>query len=111
MTSNINKSDKRSHLRHNCNGRIEWSYLNKDGCFDGDLINFSESGIYFETDFELRPGATILLRVKKISTVDDNDQIRLHPRLISLGEVKWGTHSIKRDRTRYGVGVRYPFIT
>ena len=109
LANKIQHTEKRKDLRHKCDASIEWSYFNKDVCFDAKLLNFSKSGVYFETGHDLKPGRTILLKMpmvasSRFSSLDDE-----RPRSVSLGEVKWRTDLSGKDRSYYGIGVRYPF--
>ena len=107
----IENTDKRRHVRHKCEATIEWSYFNKEIQFDAKLLNFSESGVYFETGHDLKPGATIFLKMKTVSSCEINSFDHGRPRSVSLGEVKWHIDLSASDQSCYGVGVRYPFPT
>ena len=98
-------------MRHKCEAIIEWSYFNKEIYFDANLFNFSKSGVYFETGHDLKPGATIFLKMKMVSSSKINSLDHGRPRSVSLGEVKWHIDLSGRDQSYYGVGVRYPFPT
>lgn len=111
LTNKITNSEKRRHLRHKCEAIIEWSYFNKEIFFDAKLLNFSESGVYFETAHDLKPGGTIFLKMKMVPSSKNNSLIHERPRSVSLGEVKWRIDLSGSDQSYYGVGVRYPFLT
>jgi len=102
-------TEKRKHVRHQCEAVIEWSYFNQKIYFEAKLLNFSESGVYFETGHSLKPGATIFLKMEMVSSSEFNSLDHERPRSVSLGEVKWRTDLSGSDRSYYGVGVRYPF--
>ena len=105
----IENTEKRRQVRHKCEGIIEWSYFNRALNFDAKLLNFSEGGIYFETGHDLKPGATIYLKMNMVSSGKINSLDPERPRSVSLGEVKWRINLSGRDESYYGVGVRYPF--
>jgi hypothetical protein len=109
LTNKIENNDKRRHERIKCEAVIEWSYFNQDVYFDARLINFGRNGVYFETDRELKPGVSILLRTKRISPSMTKSKDHQHPRSVSLGEVQWCLDLSGRDKSCYGVGVRFPF--
>ena len=109
LAHKIQNTENRKDRRHKCEAIIEWSYFNKDICFDARLLNFSESGVYFETGQELKPGSTILLKMKMVSKSRFNSLDHGRPRSVSLGEVKWRIDLSESDQSYYGVGVRYPF--
>ena len=77
--------------------------------FEAKLLNFSEGGVYFKTDHDLKPGATIFLKMNMVSSSKINSLDPEHPRSVSLGEVKWRMDLSGSDQSCYGVGVRYPF--
>jgi hypothetical protein len=109
LARKIQNSEKRKDVRHDCEAIIEWSYFNKDIHFDAKLLNFSRSGVYFETGHDLKPGSTILLKMKMVSSSRFKSLDHERPRSISLGEVKWRIDLSGSDKSYYGVGVRYPF--
>ena len=111
LARKIQNTEKRKDLRHNCEAIIKWSYFNKDTHFDGKLLNFSESGVYFETGHDLKPGDTILLKMIMVTASKINSLDHGRPRSVSLGDVKWRIDLSGSDKSYYGVGVRYPFPT
>lgn len=42
-------TEKRMDERSDCKGIIKWSYFNQSNYFDGELLNISQKGFYFET--------------------------------------------------------------
>jgi hypothetical protein len=109
LASKIESTDKRRYERIRCEAAVEWSYFNQDVYFGAKLINFSKSGVYFETDRELKPGASIFLNTKRISPSMIKSKDRQRPRSVSLGEVQWCLDLSAGDKSCYGVGVRFPF--
>ena len=109
LAHKIQLAEKRKAIRHKCEALIEWSYFNKDTCFDAKLLNFSQSGVYFETGHDVKPGRTILLKMKIVSSSRFYSLDHERPRSVSLGEVKWRIDLSGRGKTNFGVGVRYPF--
>ena len=111
LANKIENTEKRRHVRHECEATIEWSYFNKEIYFDAKLLNFSKDGVYFETGHDLKPGATIFLKMTMVSSSKIKSLDHEHPRSVSLGEVKWRIHIPGSDQSYYGVGVRYPVQT
>ena len=111
LTNKITITEKRRHVRHKCEAIVEWSYFNKEIYFDAKLLNFSESGVYFETAHDLKPGGTIFLKMKMVSSSKINSLVHERPRSVSLGEVKWRIDLSGSGKSCYGVGVRFPFPT
>ena len=109
-TANTKCPEKRRHVRHSCEATIKWSLFNKAIYFDATLMNFSESGVYFETAHDLKPGTAVFLDM----TIGPSDQIIFkdlkRPRLVSLGEVKWCVNLSGEIQSNFGVGVGYPFL-
>jgi Tfp pilus assembly protein PilZ len=68
LANKIENTEKRRQVRHKCEGIIEWSYFNRTVNFAAKLLNFSEGGIYFETGHDLKPGATIFLKMNMVSS-------------------------------------------
>ena len=109
LNNKIESTEKREHVRHNCEAVLEWSYFNKAKFWDAKLLNFSESGAYLETGHELKPGVTIFMKIIMLpsSTIDSLEHV--HPRSISLGDVQWCVYLSGKGHSRYGVGIRFPF--
>jgi hypothetical protein len=107
----IQHPEKRKEPRHNCEAMIECSYFNKEKCFDAKLLNFSSSGVYIETDHDLKPGSTILLKMIKFASSRFSSLDHERPRTVTLGEVIWRSDLSKSEKVDYGIGVKYPFLT
>jgi len=105
----IKNTEKRRHVCHKCDAIIEWSYFNQETSFEAKLLNFSESGVYFKTGHDLKPGATIFLKMEMVSSSNFNFLDHEHPRSVSLSEVKWRIDLSGSDQPDYGIGVRYPW--
>lgn len=109
LANTIENTEKRRQVRHKCEATIEWSYFNKEVYFDAKLLNFSADGVYFETGHDLKPGATIFLKMDMVSSIEIDSFVHERPRSVSLGEVKWQTDLSRSGQSIFGVGVRYPF--
>jgi len=110
LAPKIQKTEKRNDRRHRCEAIIEWSHFNKDTHFDAKLLNFSGSGVYFETDHDLNPGDMILMRMIMVTESKINFSDHERPRTVSLGEVKWRIDLSSGGKSYFGVGVRHPFL-
>jgi len=99
--------EKRIHERSNCKGLIKWSYFNQSNSFIGELLNFSQNGIYFETSKAIKIGATLLIQFTKYfpENLSSNDKAML--RNVCIGQVKHSKEIIKDDSTCYGIGIKY----
>jgi hypothetical protein len=109
LPEKIDCTEKRRHARHKCQAVIKWSYFNQDVYFDARLINFSDDGVYFETGRELKPGVSIFLDMKRVSSSMIEPKDHQRPKSVSLGEVRWCSDLSRKDQNIYGVGVRFPF--
>ena len=109
LANKIDNTDKRGDVRHKCEAFLKWSFFNKEIYFDAKLLNFSESGVYFKTGHDLKPGATIFLKMEMVSSSNFNFLDHEHPRSVSLSEVKWRIDLSGSDQPDYGIGVRYPW--
>ena len=108
LNHKLESTEKRRHVRHRCEAVIKWSYFNQEVYFNARLINFSDDGVYFEADRELKPGVSIFLDMKTISSTMVRSKDHQRPRSVSLGEVQWCIDLSERHQARYGVGVRFP---
>ena len=109
LANKIENTEKRRSVRHKCEAFLKWSFFNKEIYFDAKLLNFSESGVYFETGHDLKPGTTIFMKMEIDSLINFKFLDHDGPRSVSMGEVKWRIDLSGNDQSYYGVGVRYPF--
>jgi hypothetical protein len=101
--------EKRCEDRQNCDAVIEWAYFNRGDCFSARLLNFSTGGGYFVCGQPLIPGATVLIRVRDVSSGDSGSCDRGILRTTALGEVKWCRELSSEPGARFGIGIRYHF--
>lgn len=111
----IKATEKRTDRRHDCDAKIKWTQFNRIVFNHGQeifylarVLNFSKSGVYFETECPLKPGIMILFRteVSRCGVSDLEDGVCL--RTISLAEVKWCQDLGKNGESYFGIGARYP---
>jgi hypothetical protein len=111
----IEATDKRTDKRHECNAKIKWTQFNgisfnyrQEIFYRARVLNFSRSGLYFETKYPLKPGATILFRIEisgyGASNLEDCECLRS----ISLADVKWCGDLVENGESYFGIGARYP---
>lgn len=111
----IKATEKRTERRHECEAKIKWTQLNRitfnysqEIFYHARALNFSESGLYFETEYPLKPGMTILFRIevfrRKASNLEDCECLRT----ISLADVKWCRDLIKNGKSYFGIGASCP---
>jgi hypothetical protein len=101
------QTEKRSRDRHNQKAYIAWTFFNTDHFFRGKLLNYSESGLCFESEFKLRPGATIYIRLDKFSPDPYNCKLHEGFRTVTLGEAKWCKEIYVVGSHKYAIGVKY----
>ena len=111
LANNFKNTEKRKHARHKCDAFITWSYFNKEIFYWAKLLNFSESGVYFETEHDLKPGVSLFMNMRLVPAGKNKAIVPKCPRSVSLGEVKWRVDLSGSDQSYYGVGVKYPFLS
>ena len=110
----IKATDKRTEKRHACDTKLKWTPLNRIAFNHGQEIfncaralNFSNSGLYLETKYRLKPGMTIFVRVEEsicgVSNLQDCDCLRT----ISFADVKWCQKLVKNGESYFGIGAKY----
>ena len=93
--------------RFDCCFSVCVARFNSTQYFQGKMANYSQNGLYFESESALQPGTSILIRVQNNLDVGRAFEFKEGFRSISLGEVKWCKEIISESSTYYGVGVRY----
>jgi len=99
--------NKRNDQRHNCEASITWRYFNKDETFNGKMLNFCKSGMYFESGAFIKQGTTIYFRLTNCSCFPYDPDHCVGIRTVSLAEVKWCKEISKKDATYFEIGVKY----
>jgi hypothetical protein len=111
----IKVTEKRKDRRYNCDGRIKWTYFNRttfnfsqEVFYRARVLNFSKSGLYFETTDSLKPGTILLFRseafAKKVLYLEGFQCLRS----ISLVEIKWCQEFLANGESYFGIGAKYP---
>lgn len=113
----IKATEKRTDRRHDCDVQIKWTQFNQptfnfgqDIFYPARVLNFSQSGLYFESEYPLKQGTTILFRLETsgCGVLDSEGYECL--RTISLAEVKWCQYFLENGESYFGIGARYPTI-
>lgn len=115
VMQSIKATEKRTERRHKCEAKIKWMQFNRitfnygtENSYRARVLNFSKSGLYFETAYPIKPGMTILFRIEvsgcKASNLEDCECIRT----FSLADVKWCRDLVKDGESYFGIGARYP---
>lgn len=115
MIQMIKATEKRTDKRHACDAKIKWTQFNRT-TFNYDqeifycarVLNFSESGLYFETAYPLKPGTTVLFRLETFRCGASDSEGYECLRTISLIEIKWCQDLLKGGESYFGIGARYP---
>jgi hypothetical protein len=105
MKTNV---EKRAYERRSYTAEIQFSFFNRKSCFEARTLNCCPGGLGFESDFFLKPGSVVLIRVKKFHPSGPCTGHCQALRLLTLSEVKWCREiSSAADTFSYGVGVKY----
>ena len=102
-----NPTEKRSSDRHYQEVPITVAYFNTSRYRSAKMQNYSEGGIYFESDFAFQPRTSIYIRIEKKGTDLPEFKIENGFRSVALGEVKWCKEINKGESGKYGIGVKY----
>ena len=101
------QTEKRSCERHYQEVPITVAYFNTSRYYLATMRNYSEGGLYFESDFAFQPRTSLYIRIEKKVLDPPGPEIHNGFRSVALGEVKWCTEISKGEPGKYGVGVRY----
>ena len=112
MTKDI---EKRTCKRHDCDATIKLTPFNRtafnydqETFYHARVLNFSKSGLYFETRCSLKPGSTVMFRMQTAGCKALDDEGYESLRTISLVEIKWCQELIENGESYFGIGARYP---
>ncbi len=102
-------NEKRSCQRCTYEAPITCAYFNADKFYRAKTINHSKNGMYFKSDFPLKPGASIYIRVESYPSESFSSGVCCcgGARMLALGEVRWCEEIKGADAFCYGVGLKY----
>ena len=99
--------DNRDDKRLDCEASISYSAFNKHEIFEGTILNFSKSGMYFESDTITKEGTTIYFRLTNCTVFPHDPDLCEGLRNASLAEVRWWREVKNRGKPCFGIGVKY----
>lgn len=101
--------EKRNHKRHACEASLECSYFHHtpEQAHPARMLNYSETGVYLETEGFFRSGATVLLRLERFMSETSGEEVWTSPRIVALGQVKWCKEKTDGDPRYFAMGVGY----
>ena len=106
-TIEVKMPSQRVSERYDCCFSISCAPFNNPRSIQGRMLNYSQNGLYFESESALNPGMSVLIRVKHNLGADSACEIREGFRSLVLGEVKWCEEITSEDSVYYGAGIKY----
>lgn len=101
------KMERRAERRYDCEVIISCSYFNRNQTFHGRVLNYSESGIYFECPSFFKEKSVILIKSLERLSISAPGDVYCAPRTVSLAEVKWYKKMSDTKISRYAMGAGY----
>ncbi len=98
---------KSAHSRHKCEAEITVRQLNDEKTFIAKMLNYSNTGMYFEADSFFKEGSILYTRMTDGFVIHYDPEPDEKPHKVRFAEVRWCKEIIKDDCNRYGVGVKY----
>ena len=99
-------TERREEKRFNCRLPLTVLLSSLKKTYSATALNCSEEGIAFETDHELKVGATIYIRKIVCSKSDDFRAVCPFSRLSSFATVKWVNENDRNGTGAYLVGAK-----
>ena len=99
--------EKRVEKRHNCKASIIYNCFNREIIFNAEMLNYSEGGMYFESDSFFKEGTNIFFKMKKCLFDSSDPEPCNGLRTVSLAEVRWWKEISDEDSAHFGIGVKY----
>ena len=100
-------TDKRACERSSHAALIEFSYFNKEHCYEAQTLDHCAVGLRFKSEVFLKPGATINIRVKKFHPNDSCKGDCRGLRSVALAEVKWCKEFLNETEPFFEIGAKY----
>lgn len=92
---------------------ITCTYFNSNRFYSAKTTNHSKEGLLFESDFPLKPGASVYIRVDDLSFDASGDasgsKVSSHSELrtLSLAQVRWCEEIPDPAGNYYKIGLKY----
>lgn len=100
-------SEKRTFERHKQEANLICAFFNTNKYHQGQMRNYGEGGLFFESKFPFKPGTSIYIRIEKFARKSSHLALKYGCRTVTLGEVKWCEEISDTESNKYGIGVRY----
>jgi len=101
--------EQRCHARCNYEAAVTCAAFNSDRFYRAKTTNHSRNGIFFLSDFPLKPGSCIYIRVEKEILAAAAQEVcgcgSIRP--LGLAEVKWCGELPSAHNYHYGIGLKY----
>jgi len=86
--------EKRAYERYYYEAPIKYKHCDKNDYYVAKTYNYSMGGMYFESDYDIQPGADIYIKMNNYSADTHS-------------KVTWCKEYSDSDSSYYGVGVQY----
>lgn len=99
--------EKRAYDRHSFSADVVFSYFNKNHPYFAQTMNLGLGGMCFNSRLFLQPGATVIIRLKKVLPNPSGNGSCEGLRSVTLAEVKWCSEVPGDEGSHYAAGVKY----
>jgi hypothetical protein len=102
--------ENRASSRHEIESSIVCSYFgsrSSNETFYGKMKNYCDAGLCAELQVEVREGAVLLVRTRRIASGGPGTKIEDGFRSISLAQVKWSKPICVDGATRFATGLKH----
>ena len=100
-------SEMRKNKRYRCKALIDFAYFNKESYFNGKIVNYSQSGVYIESEFEPILGSSIFIRrIKHPPSKNEHPENYQDLKTMAIAEIKW-CKKLSGDDGGFGIGAQY----
>ena len=107
MPTKDNFVENRRHQRFRCSGRLMYTQFNTDRFRAAELVDFSQEGLGFVSQFYLKPRSHLFIRVDNTSFKIHASDCEFRVRSVAVAEVKWCREKADRHSPLYVTGVKY----
>jgi hypothetical protein len=99
--------ERRSKTRFYNRGSVICSQFNTDKHYDGQLLNFSQRGMCFQSSRSFKPGTAVLIRLDHCPKGNAVRQEEGGMRSMTLARIQWCRDDEEQTICRYRIGVHY----
>lgn len=99
----MTEENPRTYERYSYEAAVQYAYAGEEKYYDAKMYNYSNGGMYFETQYAVEPGAKMYIKMANYSpNASGPESYETY-----YGEARWCSEYSGPGAAYYGIGVQY----